>query len=254
MKYIRLTALLLCLLLLASCARAPKLKYEDGAYHISGLGTYVPAPDCYEARSIKTDKTVARMEQGELDDLLFYAIPDVPAEQMIASANYDLFCAEGTRLPELWEMDAERALVCQSASVTYSLASLSGGELDGILSQSRDGARFSVKEIDPNLTYEVYEIKFESPRYPGFYYSLTYRAYKSDVLVYQVIDDLDCFDVLYEGVPVTTEEYAYVENGEDRVELLAVYNFGKHILYNCGVGECFAIDDTVAKKLENTES
>ncbi len=253
MKHIRITACFLCLLLLASCGRAPKMEYQDGAYRVSGLGAYVAAPDCYEAKSIRKDKPVARFKQAG-DDLLFYAITGVSTEKMIALDDYTLFCAVGTRLPELWEMDAEIALICQNAAVTYSLAELEGEELDGIVAQSRDGAHFSGKEIDPGLDYSVYEIKFESSRYPDFYYSLIYREYSKDVLVYQAINDLDSFEVLYDGVPVTTEEYEYEENGEKKVELLAVYNFGKHILYNRATGECFAIDDVVAKKLENTKA
>ncbi len=240
--------LVLCVLLLCACGRTPAMKYEDGVYRVSGR-SYTPAPVCYEAKNYLSDNEVACLEQ-KMGDLLFYEIKNVPAEQMISSADYDLFCTVGTKLPELWEMAPERATVCLTEVLTYEVAALSGYELTPILQAARSSARFTEKDALLGKTVASYEIKFDSESFPAFYYCLMYRQYSQDVLVYQEIGTGDDFEILYPDVPVTVEESTYEKDGTTHVQRLAVYNFGKYILYNRATAECFAIDDTIAKKTE----
>ncbi len=256
MKKTLLRSLLLLLsltLLLASCNRIPTVKTEGDIYTIDSLGRFLSASERYQAKAIFTDEALARVPRNGMDDLLFYAIDGVDAERMIATEDYDVFYAEGLRLPELWEMEPTLALVCKSAAVSYSVAALEGASLDAIVAQSQ-GTLFPVEEILAGLSYDGYELKFESPLYPGIYYRLYYRQYAEDVCVYQVVDDPNAFDPLYPDMPYTTEAYSYEEGGSSKTEHTAVYNFGKYIVYDRTTGMCFPIGDAVAKALENSAS
>lgn len=236
---------LLCLtLLLGSCA-APALKVENGVYsHPKTEVSYVRAPLCYEAVAIVENQSVARLKQGG-DDVVLYAIPDTDTAKMIASANYEIFYAQGDYLPELWEMDANRVQVTQTGTMTYAIATIeNGADVQALVELYQNGVSFSADEIDVGLKPTRYDLKFSSPHYPAFYYTLTYWRFVSDVLVYEVIDDPNDFTPRYAGVAVTTEE--------DGGEHYAVYNFGKEILYNRESGECFAIGNTVSKYLTNS--
>ena len=248
--FLRVFPLLFCaVLLFSACAKAPKMTYRDGEFAVDGMSVrFEAAPAYYEAKAYLEDKPVARLVQGEMADLLFYEIEGVSSEKMISSANYELFCAVGTKLPELWEMSATKAYVCQTASVSYSVATLEGEQaLAALIGPYQNAPAFSAKEIDPSIGKDKYDLKFESSLYQGFYYCLTYWQFEKDVVIYQDIDDPDRFDVLYPGVAMKVNAY---ENAEDGYYV--EYNFGKYILHNRTTGTCRAIGDTVALLLENT--
>lgn len=255
--FMRTLPLLLCaLMLLCSCTKkAPEMTYRDGVFSVNGLSVqYEAAPVYYEAKAYVQDRPIARLEQGEMDDLIFYEISGVAPEKMISSANYELFCAVGTELPKLWEMSATVAHICQTTGATYSLATVEGEKaLASLIDPYQNAPAFPAKEIDVGLSKTKYDIKFESPLYPGIYYCLTYWQFEKDVLIYQVIENVNSFETLYADVEVTTEEYRYTENGEEKVEYYAVYNFGRYILHNRADGSCRAIGATIANALENSE-
>lgn len=233
-------------LLLCGCA-APALKVENGVYsHPKTDVSYVRAPLCYEAVAIVESEAVARLKQGG-DDVILYAIRDTDTARMIASANYEIFYAEGDRLPELWEMDANRVQITQTGSINYAIAVIeNGADVQALVELYHNGVWFSEDEIDENLKPVRYDLKFSSPHYPAFYYVLTYRRYTSDVLVYEDIDDPNSFTPTYSGVEVTVKEY------NDGSGYYAEYNFGRELLYHRESGRCYAVGDTVAKYLINS--
>ncbi len=246
--------LLALTLLLASCGKVPTVKMDGEIYTIDSLGRFLPASERYQAKAIFTEEALARISRKGMDDLLFYEIEGVASDRMIATEDYDLFYAEGLRLPELWEMEPTLALICKNAEVSYSVAALEGEPLDEIVTRAQSAAAFPAAEMLTGLSYEGYEIKFESALYPGIYYRLNYRQYAEDVCIYQVVDDPNAFDPLYPDTPYTTEDYSYEEDGVAKVEHNVVYNFGKYILYDRTTGKCFAIGDAIAKALENSAS
>jgi hypothetical protein len=76
---------------------------------------------------------------------------------------------------------------------------------------------------------------------------------EDDVKIYVPIQSESDFEILYPGVEVTTEVYNYTDkNGEAQTELLAVYNFGTHLLYDRWTGRCYPIDDVIEKALQNS--
>lgn len=245
-RVLRIGLLLLCaVMLFASCQKAPALEVKNGVYSNPKTDvSYLRAPSCYEATAIVDGTVVARLEQGG-DDILLYAIENVDTKKMIATANYELFYAEGETLPALWEMSANKVQITQTGTVSYALATVEKLEdVEALIEIYQNGASFSEDEIDVGLTPTRYDLKFSSSVYPSFYYNLIYRRYATDVLVYVEIEDVNNFERVYADVPVTTEE----ENGV----YYAVYNFGTEILYNRDTGACWGIGDIVSKYLDNT--
>lgn len=242
--WFRLLPLLLCAMMLFSgCAKLPKLEYEDGVYTNQKTGiSYLTASVCYEAISFKEDSEVARIERKGVDDLLMYPINGVDSAKMLASADYEVFYAVGTTLPTLAQMNPETVYICKTADMTYSIASITAKADISYLIEVYQGTKgFSKNEIDGSPTKERYDLKFESSSYPGIYYCLTYWQFEEDVLVYELIDDFNDFEITYPNAEVSTEEY--------KDEKYAVYNFGTALLYDRATGLCYPAGDTVAKYL-----
>ena len=241
--FLRVLPLLLCLvMLLSSCAKLPKMEYRDGVYTNQKNGIrYQSAPAYYEAVALSGDEAVARIIQGD-NELLVYEIAGVEPENMLASANYEVFCAVGTTLPELGELDVDKVLVCKTAEMTYELATVaSERDIAELVGAYCNFVGFDMSEIDVGLEKERYDLKFSSNTLPGVYYCLTYWEFEDEVLVYEVIDDFENFEKTYPDVEVTTEEY--------KGEKYAVYHFGANILYNRSTKLCYPAGDVVAKYL-----
>ena len=241
----RALLLLLCAVtLFSSCGKPPKMEVENGNYTNKKSGvTYLRASLNYEAVSITKSKTVARVAQRKIDDIILYEIENVAPETLLATENYELFYAKGTTLPTLWEMNPNKVLITQTGTISFATATIEdGADIASLVELYRNGVSFSEKDMLAGMTPERYDLKFASTEYPAFYYTLTYRRYTEDVKIYVEVEDPNNFVSAYPGVEVT------IENGE------AVYNFGKEILYDRVTGKCYATGDTVSKYLDNTEA
>lgn len=248
-KLFRAALLLLCAVtLFSSCGKPPKMEVQNGDYTNKKSGvTYVRASMNYEAVSFVKDKTVARVAQDKLDDIVLYEIENTDPEKMLATENYELFYAKGTALPKLWEMYPTKALITQTGTISFSNATIEDAtDLAMLVSLYQNGVSFSKDEIDVGLKPTRYDLKFASAEHPAFYYTLTYWRFTEDVLVYVQIENVNDFEPVYAGIPVTTEVY----EGES----YAVYNFGKEILCDRVTGNCYAVGDTVAKYLDNADA
>ena len=248
-KIFRAALLLLCIVtLFSSCGKPPKMEVENGNYTNKKSGvTYLRASMNYEAVSIVKGKTVARVAQDKLDDIILYEIENTAPEKLLATGDYELFYAKGTTLPTLWEMNPTKVLLSQTGTISFASASIEDGtDIAALVELYQNGVSFSKDEIDVALTPTRYDLKFASTEYPSFYYTLTYWRFTTDVEVWELIDDPNNFVPSYAGIEVTTEVY----KGEN----YAVYNFGKEILYDRTTGKCYAVGDTVAKYLDGTDA
>ena len=244
---LRLLPLLLSLVLLVSCAQAPELELtEEGYVHEKTGVAYVPADAYYEAIAIDKDLVIARIANDKIDDDLFYAIDGVASEQMIATERYEIFCAVDKTLPTLAQMSPWRALICKTATLSYSVASIEEeADLKTLLGVY---AMQGFPEEDlycDDLTPEQYDIKFESSEHPAFYYVLKYRSFSSEVLVYEVIADENDFIATYPGGPVTTETF------ED--EVYAVNHFGSGLLYDQVTHTYYPVGTLIQDYLDGAE-
>lgn len=254
----QIVRLALCLLLvgaalLTSCSRVPTMKYEDGAFtHPRTHVTYLQAPAYYEAVARGTE-SVAKIDGDKLDDLLLYPITGMEQSQWLCGEDYSVFYAEGVSLPALWEMQATSLLICQTDEKTTALSEITSLQtIEELVEIYRNGVCFDYTELDSAENMVRYDLKFVSSAYTGLQYDLTYWSLEEDALVSVPIQNAENFEVLYPGVEVTTECYEYVDrNGDVQTELLAVYNFGTHLLYDRWTGKCYPIDDVIERALQN---
>lgn len=256
MKHIVRTALcllLVCTALLTSCSRVPTMKYKDGMFTNPRTRiTYQQAPAYYEAVARSSD-SVAKIDGEKVDDLLLYPISGMDRSQWLCGEDYSVFYAEGITLPALWEMGTNSVLICKTDEQTASLAEIGSLiAIERLVDTYRKGVWFDYAEMDGTEEMVRYDLKFVSSTYKGLQYDLTYWSMDEDAKIYVPIQNESGFEVLYPGVEVTTETYEYTDkNGESKTELLAVYNFGKHLLYDRWTGRCYPIDDVIEKALQN---
>ncbi len=248
-KLFRTALLLLCVVtLFSSCGKLPKMEVENGNYTNKKSGvTYLRASMNYEAVSIVKSKTVARVAQDKLDDIILYEIENTDPKKLLATEDYELLYAKGTTLPKLWEMHPTKVLLSQTETISFATSSIENdADIAALVELYQNGVSFSKNEIDVGLTPTRYDLKFASTEYPAFYYILTYWRFTTDVEVWELVENPNDFIPTYAGVEVTTEVY----EGEN----YAVYNFGKEILYDRTTGKCYAVGDTVSKYLDNTDA
>ncbi len=249
MKSKLLCAVLSLLLLLSAftgCG-ATKLKYNagDGSYKNAKTGiTYVHAEEYYEAASVLSDRVVARIANDA--KVTLYEVEGADPAQMIATENLEVFCAEGTVMPKLWEMDVNRIYVGQvieGATMDNAIATIDeAADITALVELYQNAVPFPESEmLDSMQSRTRYNLRFASPSYRAFYYRLTYWHFDTDVLVYEVIETQDGFTPRYSGATVTFEQ--------DGDELCAVYNFGKNIIFDRVLKECYAVGDTVQQYL-----
>ena len=241
---IRTLLLLLSLvLLLSSCSKIPDLDFENGSYVNKKSGvSYLAAPLTYKARNPVENGEIAKIPYKKTDDMVLYSIDKVDSEKYLSNDEGQLFYNSTLTLPALWEMGVEKINVVSSATVQYSVVSITdAADITAIINAYQSGVHFSHNEISIELTPKRYDLEFDSPRYPAFYYTLTYWSFPTEVLVYEVIESTEGFVSSYEGIEVSFESF------ED--ELYAVYHFGKHLIYNRSTGECYPVGDAVAKHL-----
>lgn len=251
-KQICLLALFLCAtMLLGACSRLNTLDFKDEEYiDKKNNVTYLQASLCYEAARIVDNGGVARIKHRGMDEIVLYQIDGIDTKSMLANDQYEIFYAKGTTLPKLWEMGVNEIHICQTQSITVELASITeAGDVAALIAAYQTGAAFPVSNISKELADARYYLKFASPTYPSLYYSLEYLEFSEEICVYQPIADKNSFEILYDGVEVTTETNVYETNGERREEHLAVYHFGNGVLYDRMAGLCYAAGDIVATYL-----
>ena len=238
-RILRLTALLFALLMmLASCSSLPTLRYKNGVYTNKKTGiSYAHAPSCYQAIAYHQDREVAKIEQKGMEDMILYEVNGVDPSKMLTTADYELLYAVGTTLPALWEMDITTVYVNQSAEISFAVATITDTPvIRALIEAYQTGGSFPQSHMEKGLAYDKYDLVFQSEH---LRYCLIYWEFEEEVLIYEPISSLTDFEILYPGVEVTTEVYEYTENGEAKQEYLAVYHFGKGIIYHRETGLCY---------------
>ena len=230
-----LTPLLLALVLLLCSCNVPGLKEEDGRYTNNKTGvTYLEAPGCYRAASYMPDGAVARIKNKKVDDVVLYAISEkVAANQMLSTEDFRLFYAEGVTLPTLEEMDPTRILIGETQAITavYSIISNSA-EVDAVVDICLNGASFSMGQVLwIAMSYDAYELRFESSKHEGIYYFLEYYDCTEAVEIQVEIDSPVGFESEYPSAEYEIEEY------NDRYYV--TYRFGKGVIVDRVAGKCY---------------
>lgn len=235
--------ILLLSVALSACSGVPMMEYKDGLYTNGDTGVaYRVASANYEAKSILSEDVLAMLGRDDVEGNLIYAIPNMDASQYMASADYELYYAGNITLPTLRKMNPYRVLFTQTKVITASLVQIEEAQVLADIVAAYDGKAFPFEEIivegDDRPTLD-YRMKFESREYTGFYYTLDYYSYESDVTVWELIEDANDFEILYPNAEVSTVE----EGGY----LYAVYNFGTDILYDHVTRMCYPLGDTLSE-------
>ena len=242
MTFTKLTLLTLALvLLLCSCAKVPGLKEEDGKYTNTKTGiTYLEAPACYRASSYMPDRAVARIKNKKVDDVVLYTISDkVATNQMLTTEDFRLFYAEGTTLPTLEEMNPTKIMIGETEAITAIYAIISNAEeVDAVVDLCLNGPSFSMDQVLwVIMSYEVYELRFESATYEGVYYFLEYYDCDGEVEIQVEIDDVASFESAYPFAEYEIEEY----DGHFYV----TYSFGEGVIVDRVTGRCYPAEDLI---------
>lgn len=254
-KLFVLIAMTLCVvMLLASCSNDPiKLTYDmrTGQYiDDDNRVAYFRAPLYYEAVGLKLDSPYAQLNTKRAE--LLYEIDYADPKEMIANEYFEIFYAQKTHLPTLFEMCADKILVgliMEGAVMDLTVATITdGADIAHLVGQYSRGDAVSFMEddmIDGNSLAASYTLRFASSAYPAFHYCLEYLEYEDEILIYEVIESKETFVSSYPGALSVSFDESYVAKGE----LYAVYHFGYKVLFDHVTGDCYPIGDTVAKYL-----
>ena len=170
-------AALLCALSLASC-KATLKPGDNGLYDDQHKISYSHASTVYEATALV--KEYGKLALTDKESYALYTVPGMDPTEMLATEDFNIVYASDYVMPTLLEMAPTVLHVCTDASTTVH-------ELKRI-EDSVDIASLVMKYTSgENLPYPAgsplrsYTVRFESVQYPGFYYTLTYVEYASDV-------------------------------------------------------------------------
>ena len=186
--YIRIITAALCLILLlstmASCGVTLK-PGENGIYDKQNKISYVHASPVYEAVALV--KEYGKLNITSKESLKLYTIPDTDPEKMLATEEGNILYASDHPLPTLTEMAPTKLCVCVDGTATSS-AILLYEDADGIAKLTGEYCDGDSIPYPGTQASRRYRVRFESPDYPGFYYTLVYLEYSEDL----VIDGENC--------------------------------------------------------------
>ena len=172
-----LLAVTLCALSLASCKTTLK-PGDNGLYDNQNKITYCHASTVYEATKLVKEYGKLALTQKESYDL--YTIPGTDPTEMLATEDFNIVYAAGITMPTLLEMAPSVIHVCTDGTETVHEIQ----RIEDTVAVASIVTEFTAGE---NLPYPAgsplrsYKVRFESVQYPGFYYTLTYVEYASDV-------------------------------------------------------------------------
>lgn len=243
-KIVCLLALLLSVLLVcSSCSSVTVMEMKDGLFVNPDTGvSYRAAPANYESKSVNKSQLIACLANDAMEENYLYAIEGVSTERFLTTIYNDIFYADGTELPTLRGMDANRVLFTQTKVLTASLVQIEDKAVLSKLTEAYEGMSFDSELMifeDDCVRSLDFRLKFESELYSALYYTLDYHSYSHEITLWEPIDSVDNFEILYPGVEVTTAE----ENGY----LYAVYHFGTDFLYDHVTGLCYPLWDTLTE-------
>ena len=162
---------------LASCKTTLK-PGDKGLYDQQKDITYNHASTVYEAVSLVKEYGKLAVTSKESYDL--YTVPGTDPTEMLATEDYNILYATGYTMPTLLEMAPTVVHICSNASdMVYELCRMDDTvDISSIVMAVTTGENVPYPATGSLRSYKVC---FESPQYPGFYYSLTYVEYSEDL-------------------------------------------------------------------------
>ena len=172
-----LLAVVLVALSLASCKTTLK-PGDKGLYDQQKDITYNHASTVYEAVSLV--KEYGKLAVTSKESYTLYTVPGTDPTEMLATEDYNILYATGYTMPTLLEMAPTVVHICSNASdMVYELCRMDDTvDISSIVMAVTTGENVPYPATG---SLRSYKICFESPQYPGFYYSLTYVEYSQDL-------------------------------------------------------------------------
>ena len=172
-----LLAVVFVALSLTSCKTTLK-PGDKGLYDQQKDITYNHASTVYEAVSLV--KEYGNLAVTSKESYTLYTVPGTDPSKMLATEDYNILYATGYTMPTLLEMAPTVLHICSNASdMLYELCRIEDTvDISSIVMAVTTGENIPYPAINPLRSYKVC---FESPQYPGFYYSLTYVEYSQDL-------------------------------------------------------------------------
>ncbi len=221
--------LLLCLMMLVSCASDTLERRQGGLYDPNTQIYYSYAPMNVEAISYSSEVYIT-----DGHGYAFRAVYDMnknqcaPTDLLYDGQNNTLIYNSDMKFPQILEFEPNQAVFYIPA------------DNDQLLTSTEDAAEaVRIAEVfkNPTMAYtanaavESYRLRFFSEKYPYFAFVYTYIEYSKDQMVHVTVDSLDGYTFL-EGVPHTETQNA---DGSYTVS----YNYGKYFVYDRDAGICY---------------
>lgn len=234
--------LLSVLMLFCSCGKkSPAMEYNKANDTYTNPKTniaYRPAPACYEATS--RAGAVARLSKSKDAQMQLYAIQGVDTSRYLSGYYYELFYASDVTLPTLRELGAEKALFSKSQIRDYAFSQIDDAAVLSKLVELYEGVSIDEDLLifeDGTVRSLDYTLKFASSDYAMMNYLVDYYSYSKELTVWEPIDSVVDFPIVYQGFEVTVEE----ENGQ----LYAVYHLGTDFLCDRVTRNFYPIGDVL---------
>ena len=171
-------AALLLVLPLASCGVTLK-SGDKGLYDERNDISYCHASPVYEAISLV--KEYGKLNVTGQESYVLHTIPGTSPSKMLATEDFNIVYASDIDMPTLLEMAPTILRICNDSMEIKRFE-------DAVAIAALVNTYETGNSIDyPGLTpIRSYKARFESVLYPGFYYTLTYVEYGSDLIIEDV--------------------------------------------------------------------
>lgn len=216
---VKLISLALCLILgalvLSSCKTTLK-PGDNGLYDEKNGVKYINASTMYEATN--RDKEYGKLEIAKDLSYTLYTIPGIDPTELLATEDDNILYASTLTMPTLKEMKPNAMHLCIDGSkTTHVLFTITdGAQLQKLVDTYMNGSNVTYTSTQPLRDFRV---RFASPDYPGFYYTLTYLEYADDVEVDGVSYGKYFLRSPFENqfIPVDDTIHAYFGDDSDKV-------------------------------------
>ena len=166
-------ALLLLSLSLASCKVTLK-PGEDGLYDKQNNVTYSHASTVYEATALV--KEYGKLSVTSKESYTLYTLPDTDPLTYLATEDLNILYASDLTMPTLAQMAPSVLHICNEKLEIRRMEEIK--TIVDIVNTFTEGDSIPYPGTTPLRSYKA---RFESPYYPGFFYTLTYIEYADDL-------------------------------------------------------------------------
>ena len=166
-------SLLLLSLSLASC-KVTRQPGEDGLYDKQNKVTYSHASTVYEATALV--KEYGKLNVTSKESYTLYTLPDTDPLTYLATEDLNILYASDVTMPTLTQMAPSILHICNESLEIKRMEELTA--ILAIVKAFTNGESLPYPGTTPARSYKA---RFESPSYPGFFYTLTYIEYANDL-------------------------------------------------------------------------